>query len=331
MKAKQFIRLGLSITLAGVFVWLIISQINPDELRKAFADTNTSWLTAALTAFGIGYTFRIQRWRLMLTTENPRLSWLACAGPFLASFATNNVLPFRAGDVLRAFAFNGRLGTSASVVLATLFVERLLDLLMVILLLLSALLVFQLDANRFAGLGRSALAAIATGILLVMVFPQLFFPVARITGRLATKISPRLGQKLSHEIDKILTALSSLAKGKRISKLLVCSVIAWLAEGCVFWFSALALPALTAPEAGWLALPVGTLATLIPSTPGYIGTFDYFTGYAMTALGNSQSAALGFALLVHVLLWLPPTIVGGLYLALHPSKPKPAEEINSCQ
>jgi uncharacterized membrane protein YbhN (UPF0104 family) len=74
----------------------------------------------------------------------------------------------------------------------------------------------------------------------------------------------------------------------------------------------------TGPLAGWLALPVGTLATLIPSTPGYVGTFDYFTVKAMTELGNTTAAATAYALLVHALLWLPPTLVGGLYLLLHP-------------
>lgn len=330
MKLKQFLHLGIGVVLAGVFVWQISLQIKPDELLNAFIGTDPQWIAAALAAFCIGYASRIQRWRLMLIGENPALRWHECAGPFLSSFAANNVLPFRAGDVLRAFAFNKRLGTSASAVLATLFVERLLDLLMVVLLLTVALIVFQLDANRFAGLGRSALVVIAIGIWALIVFPQVFFPFARAAGKLATKISPRIGQKLVHAIEKILFALKGLAKGRNVSRLLVWSFIAWLAEGCVFWFTALSLPALTVPEAGWLALPVGTLSTLIPSTPGYIGTFDYFTGYAMTALGNPQALAVAFAIMVHALLWLPPTLVGGLYLFLHRSrKPKLIQEKNS--
>jgi hypothetical protein len=95
------------------------------------------------------------------------------------------------------------------------------------------------------------------------------------------------------------------------------SLAAWLAEGCVFWFAALALSSIDTPAAGWVALPVGTLATLIPSTPGYVGTFDYFTARAMSALGNDAMAATAYAILVHALLWLPPTVLGGVYLLLH--------------
>jgi uncharacterized membrane protein YbhN (UPF0104 family) len=107
-------------------------------------------------------------------------------------------------------------------------------------------------------------------------------------------------------------------------RLVIWSLAAWLAEGGVFWFSGLALSSITTPTAGWLALPVGTLATLIPSTPGYVGTFDFFTVKAMSALGNSTPASTAYALLVHVLLWLPPTLIGGVYLLLHPTK-KPQE------
>jgi uncharacterized membrane protein YbhN (UPF0104 family) len=103
-------------------------------------------------------------------------------------------------------------------------------------------------------------------------------------------------------------------------RLVAWSLIVWLAEGCVFWFVGLALSSISTPEAGWLALPVGTLATLIPSTPGYVGTFDYFTVRAMTAMGNNAVASTAYALLVHVLLWSPPTLVGGLYLLLHPTR-----------
>ena len=320
MTVKKILRLTLSLLLAVLFIWLIARQINPDELKRAFIGTNTSWIILGLTAFSLGYACRIERWRLMLQRDNSSLGWKHCAGPLLASFAANNVLPFRAGDVLRTFAFNGRLGVSAGVVVATLFVERLLDLLMVLVMLGVVLAMFDLDVNGFAGIGSATLIAIATGILLLLLFPQLFAPLAIASGKLVARVAPKLGQKLLHEINKSLVTLVHLSKGGTMIRLVAWSIVAWLAEGCVFWFAAIALSSIITPTAGWLALPVGTLATLIPSTPGYVGTFDYFTVRAMSALGNNLVAATAYALLVHVLLWLPPTLIGGVYLLLHPIK-----------
>jgi glycosyltransferase 2 family protein len=320
MTFKKIFRLALGLLLAIVFLWLIARQVNPDELKRAFVGTTTAWVILGLVAFFVGYVSRIERWCLMLQCDNSRLRWHHCAGPLLASFAANNVLPFRAGDVLRAFAFNRRLGVSSGVVVATLFVERLLDLLMVLLLLGATLAIFGLDVSGFAGVGSVALIAIAIGILLLLLFPQLFAPLAIASGELVARLAPKVGQKLLDEINKSLVTLGHLAKVGTMVRLVIWSIAAWLAEGCVFWFAAIALSSITTPAAGWLALPVGTLATLIPSTPGYVGTFDYFTVRAMSALGNNLVASTAYALLVHVLLWLPPTLIGGLYLLLYPTK-----------
>jgi len=318
MTAKKILRLVLGTFLAALFLWLILRQISIGEIKRAFDGASLIWVLAALGAFAVGYSCRIERWRLMLERDNPSLKWRSCSGPLLASFAANNVLPFRAGDILRSFAFNRKLGTTSGVVITTLFVERLLDLLVVLVLLGTALALFGMDTNRIVGIGGKVLMAGAIAILGALFSPRFFKPFALAMGRLVARVAPQLGHKLLDETNKGLTTLEHLAKGNMMIKLVSWSLMAWLTEGCVFWCAALALPSILAPLAGWLAFPVGTLATLIPSTPGYVGTFDFFTARAMAALGNTPSSAIAYAILVHALLWLPPTLVGSLYLLLFP-------------
>jgi uncharacterized membrane protein YbhN (UPF0104 family) len=189
---------------------------------------------------------------------------------------------------------------------------------------------FGMDSSRFAGVGSLVLVAAAAAILLVLLLPRSVAPLLLGAGRVVARLAPGPGNKLLAGIETSLLTLQHLSRGTTMLQLAAWSVAAWSAEGCVFWCAALALPSLTAPLAGWLALPVGTLATLIPSTPGYVGTFDFFTVKAMMELGNTTAASTAYALLVHVLLWLPPTLVGGLYLLLHPvsqqRKPKAIRE-----
>ena len=318
MKGKKTLRLVTGCALAALFLWLILRQISFADTKHAFLGASFMWVAAALAVFAAGYSCRIRRWQIMLQADSSGLQWGNCAGPFLASFAANNVLPFRAGDVMRSFAFNQKLGTTAGVMIATLFVERLLDLLTVLLFLGAALAFFDVESSQFARVGSAVLILGGVTILIILLFPHLFRPVARVLGRAIARIAPTFGHKLLSEIDKSFIMLEHLAQGSTMIRLAFWSLAVWLAEGCVFWFTALALPAIDAPLAGWLALPISTLATLIPSTPGYVGTFDYFTVRAMIELGNNTEAATAYALLVHALLWLPPTLVGGLYLLLHP-------------
>ena len=129
-----------------------------------------------------------------------------------------------------------------------------------------------------------------------------------------------MGQKILDEIQKGFSALEHMSTGHTMAILILWSMLAWIFEGFLFWLSALALPSITHPMAAWLALPIGTLATILPSTPGYVGTFDFFTIKAMTVLGNTLGASTAYELLVHVMLWIPPTLVGGLYLLIYPIK-----------
>jgi uncharacterized protein (TIRG00374 family) len=298
---------------AAFFAWLVARQVRVAELQRAYDGARIDWIAAGFVAFCLGYAARIERWRLMVSPSNPDVLWRDCAGPFLASFAANNLLPFRVGDALRVFAFNRQLKAGPGALLATLLVERLLDLLMVAALLGSALAVFGDDARSVGKVGSAALIVSAGVILAVLFFPQLFSGVAGSAGAMVNKLVPSKGAKIKAEIDKIMSTLIRLSQGPTMGRLVSWSAVAWFLEGCVFYFAAVALPSIAAPSAAWLALPIGTLATLIPSTPGYVGTFDYFTVRAMVSLGNAASASTAFALLVHGMLWLPPTITGGLY------------------
>lgn len=320
MNNRKIAKLALGIVLAGIFLWLIFRHINLAELKKAFDEANTYFIATALAAFILGYSCRIERWRVMLRHDNQDLRWTSCAGPFLASVAANNVLPFRAGDLFRAFGFNRKLGISAAASLTSLFIERLLDLLAILILLGLTLTYFGMEFSHFLGVGGMSLIAVAIVILIVLLFPHLFKPLAISFGAFTSKAFPKIGLKLAEEINKIFSALEHLARGTTMLKLALWTLLAWGAEGLVFWFSALALPAILHPAAAWLALPIGTLATVIPSTPGYVGTFDFFSVQAMTAFGNSKTASTAYTLLVHALLWLPPTIFGGAYLLLHRTK-----------
>jgi uncharacterized protein (TIRG00374 family) len=315
---NKVIRSAFGIVFAGLFLWLLFRHVSAKEIFIAFENANFLYIGFAVVVFFAGYSCRTARWRLMLTKDNPTLSWRNCFGPLMASVAANNVLPFRAGDVLRAFAYNRKLNISAAASLTSLLIERLLDLLMVISFLGLALAYFDKNSSTFIGVGGRVLLLFSLLILLLLFFPIMLKPVAFSINSAIAKFLPGLGKKLHEELLKFFLALEHVSKSQIMAKLILWSILSWLAEGFVFWLAALALPSLNNHIAAWLALPIGTLATTIPSTPGYIGTFDYPVTKCMTDLGNPTTGAAAYAFLIHAILWLPPSVTGGLYLLINP-------------
>lgn len=315
---RRTLRTLTGLGLAGLFLWLLLRHVDSAEVLRILGAARADWTALAIVAFFCGYACRIERWRLMLGHDNPSLRWRQCAGPLLASVAANNVLPFRLGDLLRGFGFNERLAITATTSLTTLFQERLLDLLVILFILGVSPVALGVDVSRLVGAGAALFLACAGLILVVLLCPGMMGPFAGALVRLVSRWHPRLGQRIAREAGQVLAILSRSAHPGLIARLLTWSLLAWLIEGGVFLCCALALPAITEPAAAWLALPLGTLATVLPGTPGYVGTFDYFTAWAFESLGNSSAASATYAFFVHAVLWGPVTLAGGSYLIARP-------------
>jgi uncharacterized protein (TIRG00374 family) len=307
--------LALSFAVSALFIWLVLRQLDLSELVRVLGEADLGWICAAVACFAIGYMCRIQRWRIMLTADQVSVGFGQAAVPFLASIATNNVLPFRVGDALRTFAFREWLGIGAPVVLATLVVERLLDMLSLLLALGVVLLIFREDgvlASEAIGVGANTLIVGALVLTVILLRPQTFEGLARRMVALIGAGLPQLEDRLDRVVRQVFSTLRQQARGARMLHLMLWSLVAWAFEGAVFYATACALPGMTQTAAAWLAFPIATLSTLIPSMPGHVGTFDFFASQAAALTGNPAVVAAAFALLVHFILWITATLAGGV-------------------
>jgi glycosyltransferase 2 family protein len=311
------VKLGLGLFVTVLFVWLFLSRVELDELADAVARIPLPMLGIALLWLAAAYSVRIVRWWVMLRALDPELPLRACAGPLLASVAANNVLPFRAGDVIRVVGFRKQLRAPAMRVLGTMLLERILDLL--------ALLTFFFLGLR--GLPDGALpdsfvtaatVLVGAGIVgvtaLVLFSPRLPALVAWIAGRPAVAQrgwTDRANAAGNHLVE----SLALLRHPGRFGALIALSLVTWGLEGAVFATVAIALGLDIGGIAAWFSMASATLATLLPSAPGYVGTFDFFAMQSAVAHGAARAAAGGYALVVHAVLWAPLTVAGALYLA----------------
>jgi uncharacterized membrane protein YbhN (UPF0104 family) len=298
------------LVVAGLFVALLARRVEWTDVRAVLARAEWGPLGLALVALAADMGARIVRWWYMLRAAAPRLPLASCVRPFLGSLALNNTVPLRAGDVVRVVGFRHALQAPMGHVGGTLVLERLLDMLVLLGILFAAL------AGAPGALPRGFLlaAAIAGAAALAALLGLTLCPRA-ITGlleRVLARLLPghRWLAAANRIMGQVAAALALLQAPGRAARLLGLSLLAWMLEGAVFACVAWALHLGVAWPAPWLSLGAATLATLLPSSPGYVGTFDWFARLGLTAYGAPMAGATAFALLTHLVLWLPVTVAG---------------------
>lgn len=282
------------------FLWLALRGVDTAAVRATMAQASPGWLVAAVLALGAGYAARILRWRELLRSTRPDVTFAACGGPLLAGFALNNLLPLRAGDLARAFAFRDRLGVPGPEVLGSLVAERLLDLLALVA--SFALGMAALPGHRVPQ--AAVWTAFGAGLFGTLVFAAALATPASVWDRL------RGSRGAAGAVFRVLSALEFLREPRRLVRLIVLSLLAWGCEAVTFMAVAralgLGLPLAAAPA----ILGASTLATMIPGTPGHVGTFDFFARTCTVALGVPVDAAIAYAFALHFVLWAPITLAG---------------------
>jgi glycosyltransferase 2 family protein len=329
---RRWLRIALGWIVAALFVWLAFRRVSLSEIFAVLRSARAVPIALALGALAAGFTIRIVRWWRMLRVLEPTLPLGACVRPFLVSIAINNTLPLRVGDVVRAVGFRSALRTSPMAVVGTLLVERLLDVVVLLALLFGGLLALgrSVVPRPFLIAGVAVGLIAVFGLLLLILAPGWLRALAHAVVRRVPSVAWRT--RLGALADQLFDSLAIVRPVRRAAGLVLITALAWALEGTAYACVAWSLGADGSVFAPWFALATGTLATMIPSSPGYVGTFDFFAVRGLTAFGTEQVVALGVALLVHLLLWLPVTVVGAVYLVAptkrHAGEAPPAAAVN---
>ncbi|NCA69341.1 MAG: flippase-like domain-containing protein [Sphingobacteriia bacterium] len=321
IKTTRWPRLILGLLITLLFIWLVARAVDPASLGAAFAAIPWWAWILGLLLLAAGYGLRILRWWLMLRALATDLPLRATAWPLISSIAVNNVLPLRAGDALRVLGFRQQLRAPAMRVLGTLLIERLLDLLTLLGFFFVGLWLLQptslprtfvVAATWLTGAGVLLL------LLLILSAPALleWLRKPRPDGGWWGRWASRIETHGTHLIE----SFALLRSPGHALVLVVCSIACWTFEGAIFAVLVTSSVQALHGYAGWLAMSLGTLATLLPSSPGYLGTFDYFTMQGLIASGAPVAQAAAIAIAVHLILWVPLTLLGLGYLAVAGSR-----------
>lgn len=321
---SRWIQLAVGLAISAALIWWTFRRSDWGSSWEVMRGAEVGWMALAVLLATVPFPLRIPRWRILLRrTDGESLESATLWHAIAIGFAANNVLPLRAGEVLR-IAVVSRLGSvPVGTALSSVAVERALDVLVAAALLSAALLVSGIDASATLSGDGLPLADVATlvgaagmGCLLLAALAAWQTPwTLRVTRRLLPPT--RAGNALYDFGERVLVGLAALRDPRTALPAIGWSLAIWLCNGSAFFvaFTAFDFPI---PLSGAFVLQGALMVGIaLPSSPGYIGVFEAAIAGTLAALYDIPfEAGLAYGLLYHVTTFLP-IILLGTWSAVH--------------
>ena len=300
---KTYLKGALGLILGAAFSFLAIRQTNFAEVKDALSAISPRWLIVGLGCYVLDLGLRSLRWGI-LVRRVLRVGYTVVGEVLLVGYAVNNILPARLGELFRADYMSRQTGASRSAVLGTIVIERLFDAAMVVLGLAIGLLALNIGAGRTApGLRHPLLIlGIGAGVLAVAGI------ALAALGRLGRAPAGRR-HWLARSAANFTAGLRSLdASNLAIS--IVLSIGIWLAEGAAIWCMVRSIGAVLGPGDTMVLLSVASLSTLLPTAPGYVGSYQLAFAISFSLFGASQAQGIAAATVTQAVLFGSVTVTG---------------------
>lgn len=315
-KYKKWIIGILGLGISGGAIYYLMQKVDFRESFELLGTVAWYWPVIMVSVYMFTYVLRGFRWKRMLKNF-PDLQYKTLFNSIMVGFAGNNIIPARGGELLRMEFFNRQTNINRVTALSSVFAERVLDGISLVVILLVSTWAGQGIMEQNAE-GEASLWII-TGIFAVAIGGLI---TLRVAGpwiiSLLRKQSSKLFDTVAGIVEKIYEATDFVRLDGNFLMVLALSMLIWLIEGGMFILGISAF-GLDVPVvlAGYLMLAYVNFALLVPSSPGYVGVFQMATIYALGLFGVAETPATAASVLIHICQFVPVTVLGIAIILRH--------------
>jgi glycosyltransferase 2 family protein len=305
------VSLSVAALLAAVLLYYSLRGIEWRRVGRIVASAAPGHLALAAGIGTVTLFLRACRWRILLNAEGTvSLSdafWATAAGYF-----GNNFLPARAGELVRTFMISSRSALETTYVLATALSERVADAVALVIISAVVLLVLPAQPGWLAGAVRPFAILGLLGALGIAVLP-LLEPVARSAieqAPLPRSLRPRVITAMEHG----LRGMRAFHDARRLSGFLGLTVLIWGLDALGTVIAGAAIGFRIPIALAFLLIAGLGLGSALPSTPGYVGIYQFVAVTVLTPFGFSRTDAIAYILVAQALMYVVIGFWGALGL-----------------
>jgi len=299
----------IGVAVSALLLFLAARNVQFGEVLPLLRRANFFYLALAGSCAVLAIWLRAGRWRYLIP-DSDRIKTGSLFTATMIGFMGNNLLPLRIGDLARAYIAARKTNTTASAMLATVVVERLLDVFAILAML--SVIFFHMPLPRWIGNGFLIMLALGAVAWVALLSMNRLSDV--IGGWISRWIPERHQGRLREFIEAFFAGLAAMRNKRNLAIATLLSIPIWTAYA-LGTYAALKACAIDVPfSASWVVLAFVGIGVSLPSAPGFVGTFQFFTVAALALFSVDQQSAFGFSLLHHLSQYIPVTLFGWILL-----------------
>lgn len=314
MKQKAFLWIGVLIS--ALFLYIALRDIAFHQFLFALRRADVMPVVGAFFLMLVIYLLRTARWQAIIRSST-EISLRHTFNILMIGFFGNNVLPARAGEFIRAILLRRQIQVTKSFALGTIVVERVTDVAALVGLLLLAL--YRIPPQNLPAV-TTEVRAVALGVLALFVAGMAVLLWGRVwvvellRRTFALVVSDETAARLASKFDHFSQGLEVLRRPRELALVSALSVLSWAGMVVVFFLVFTAFHFDLPLSAAGFAVGLVNLGMVVPASPGYVGTYEFFMVKSLGAFKIASGVALAFALVTRLLWYLIEVIVGAACL-----------------
>lgn len=318
------------LALSALFLWFALRNVDGETLWNAMRRTEPAWISPFLLSLVAFCWLKSARWAVLLASSR-HIQARELVAPVVIGYMGTGLMPMQLGELARAYLAATSLGMRMAAVLASLLIERILDV-MVLLLILALVAVFgaglSAEYQRYGII--CAVVVVCAGIALWSYAAHTQRFIAAV-GRVLRILPQSIQARIVDQLKAGATGLQILRETRRFWLLATLSLLQWACMCLCTWISLAAIGQFVHPIAALAVLATTIVSMTLPSGPGYVGAIQLAYVLALAPFGVAASDALAASFFYLATLWVPLVLVGlvllhrrGLRLGALANTEKPA-------
>jgi glycosyltransferase 2 family protein len=293
---------------AGACIVWVFYDIHVDNFLASLTGISWKWIPLAIVFDILSYVCQGIRWGLLFRPVG-RLSWVRTTQAVYAGLFTNEIVPMRFGELVRAWLVTRWVSADFVSAIPSMAVERLFDgvwlaLSIGIVSLFVPLPPSLLDAAEILG----ALVLLGTVLFMIIVFRKRDAFSRWKDSSFRFKL---LGMAVSF-LGRIASGLREIGLTGSFYLSFLVSFFILVMQALAFWLIMLAYGLEVSFWVGAVVLLIVHFGTAIPNAPSNMGTYQFFTVAGLSLFGVDKTAAAGFSVIVFIILTVPLWVIGFL-------------------